>query len=81
MTETDLMPWGVHKGKPIGEVHFDYLVKYYKKQWLDDGVLKFVENCLSEIEEREAEISIRIGKTPKKYLIENYECIYPKNKI
>ena len=50
MTETDLMPWGVHRGKPIGEVKFDYLFKFYKKQWLSGEVLKFVESCLSEIE-------------------------------
>jgi hypothetical protein len=72
------MPWGSHKGKQIGEVPFDYLFKYYKKQWLNDEVLRYVEDCLSEIEYSEAQISIRLGKEPKKYLIAHYECVYGK---
>ena len=77
MTHEDLMPWGVHKGKPIGEVPFDYLLKYYRKQWINGEVLKYVEACLAEIEQREAEVALISGKKPKKYLIDNYEYKYP----
>jgi len=70
------MPWGVHKGKPIGEVPFDYLLKFYKKQWINGEVLKYVEAALAEIEASEYEIAIRLGKKPKKYLIDDYQCVY-----
>ena len=55
MKDTDPMPWGKHKGKPIGEVPFDYLVRYYKKGWIKDEVLGYVENALKVINASEAQ--------------------------
>ncbi len=80
MNDLDPMPWGVHKGKPIGEVPFDYLFRFYKKGWIDGEVLKYFEKQLKVLEESESEINTLLGKKPKKYLIENYECIYPHKK-
>jgi uncharacterized protein (DUF3820 family) len=77
MTDKDPMPWGVHKGKPIGEVPFDYLFRFYKKKWLSGPVLKYVENALSVLESNELETAHLRGEKPKKYLIQDYECCYP----
>lgn len=80
MIDTDIMPWGSHQGKPIGEVPFDYLLKYYRKQWIGGEVLIYFEKCLEVIEKSEAEVALLQGKKAKKYLIEDYECIYPHKK-
>lgn len=77
MNDSDLMPWGVHKGKSIGEVPFDYLWKFYRKMWLSGDVLKYFINQLEILEKNEQETAPLIGKKPKKYLIEDYECCYP----
>lgn len=77
MNHSSIMPWGAHKGKPIGEVPFDYLLKFYRKMWLGNDVLKYFENQLRVLEENEKETAPLIGRKPKKYLIEDYECCYP----
>ncbi|HEY0029177.1 MAG TPA: hypothetical protein VGC65_00350 [Bacteroidia bacterium] len=77
MTDADFMPWGTHKGKPIGEVPFDYLLKWYRKMWIDGEVLIYFENCLRVLEEQEVELNFKNPQKAKKYLIENYECAYP----
>lgn len=77
MTDSDLMPWGVHKGKPIGEVPFEYLWKFYRKMWLSGDILKYFVSRLHILEMNEQETSVLTGKKPKKYLIEDYECCYP----
>lgn len=71
------MPFGVHKGKPIGEVPFEYLWKFYRKRWLGGEVLKYFENQLRVLEENEQQTAHLLGKKPKKYLIEDYEDSYP----
>lgn len=78
MNHSSPMPWGVHKGKSIGEIPFDYLWRFYKKMWLNDDVLKYFENQLQVLEENEQETAPLIGRAPKKYLIEDYKCCYPK---
>ncbi len=83
MKDSDLMPWGAHKKKPIGEVPFDYLYKLYRKMWLSGDVLLYFEKQLRILEESEACMGETPGgKKPKKYIIENYECCYPtKEKV
>lgn len=77
MNHYDLMPWGTHKGKPIGEVPFKYLYNFYKKMWLSGDVLKYFVDQLNELEKIEEETAPLLGKKPKKYLIDDYECCYP----
>lgn len=77
MNHSSLMPWGVHKGKPIGEVPFDYLYKFYRKMWLSGDVLKYFVDQLNQLEKTEEETAVLLHKKPKKYLIEDYECCYP----
>jgi hypothetical protein len=77
MSDSDLMQWGVHKGKPIGEVPFDYLWRFYRKMWLSGDVLKYFEYQLQILEKNELETAPLLGRKPKKYLIEDYECCYP----
>ncbi len=78
MNDSDLMPWGVHKGKPIGEVPFEYLWRFYRKMWLSGDVLKYFEDQLQALEQAERETAPLLGEKPKKYLIEDYECCYRK---
>ncbi len=78
MKHTDLMPWGVHKGKQIGNVSFEYLYRFYKKQWISGEVLIYFEKQLKELEESEARMCELSGKMPKKYLIEDYVDRFPK---
>lgn len=80
MQHKDLMPWGTHRGKPIGDVPFDYLLRFYRKQWIDGPVLAYFEKQLKTLEEAETLMNLMIGKKPKKYIIENYECVYPYKK-
>ncbi len=80
MKDTDLMPWGAHKKKPIGDVPFEYLWRLYKKHWLGGEVLAYFEKQLKVLEESELQTSGLTGKRPKKYLIENYEFKYPAEK-
>lgn len=77
MSDSDKMPWGVHKGKSMGEVPFDYLYKFYRKMWLGGDVLKYFTDQLEVLERIELETAPLAGKKPKKYLIEDYECCYP----
>lgn len=76
MNDSSPMPWGVHQTKPIGEVPFDYLWKFYRKMWLGDDVLEYFENQLRVLEKNEQETAPLLGKTPKKYLIQDYKCCY-----
>jgi hypothetical protein len=34
LTSSDPMPWGDHKGKPLGEVPVDYLRKLLSEPWI-----------------------------------------------
>ncbi len=83
MSQTELftddtpMPWGKHMTQPMGEVPFDYLLKYYKKQWLAGPVLKYFEDRLRLIIETEQGISTITGKPCKLQIIEDYECLFP----
>lgn len=77
MNDSDPMPWGVHKEKPIGEVPFKYLWNFYKKMWLSGEVLEYFEKQLEILEQNEKETAPLLGKKPKKYLIEDYLCCYP----
>jgi uncharacterized protein (DUF3820 family) len=77
MNHSDAMPWGVHKGKPIGEVPFDYLWKFYKKMWLGGDVLRYFEDQLQALEHSEQETAPLLGKKPKTYRIDDYKCCYP----
>lgn len=80
MNDTTPMPWGVHKGKPIGEVPFDYLFKFYKKMWLDGPVLRYFENQLRVLQHTENEIAPLEHRKPKQYLVEEYKPSYPYKK-
>lgn len=71
------MPWGKHKGKPIGDVPLDYLLQYYRKGWVGGEVLKYLEAQLKVLEEAEKMEAERTGKKPKKYIIEDYEYNFP----
>jgi hypothetical protein len=77
MRDTDLMPWGTHKNKPVGEVPFDYFLKRYRAGGLEGEpnkeLKKWFENICKELEEYEKIESERTGKKPKKYIIENIE--------
>lgn len=78
MNHSSLMPWGVHQGKPIGEVPFDYLLKFYRKMWLSGEVLEYFEEQLRVLEESEQATAPLRKRKPKKYLIEDYQCCYRK---
>lgn len=78
MTDKDIMPWGVYKGQPIGNVDFDYLLRLYKKEWLSGDILIYFEKQLKELEASENRVCGLSLKKPKKYLIESYECKFPK---
>lgn len=80
MKDSDKMPWGTHRGKPIGDVPFDYLLKYYRKQWLSGDVLTYFEKQLRLLEAEEERTGPLKGKKPKKYIIEDYECQFPYQK-
>ena len=77
LKDSDLMPWGVHKGKKIGDVPFDYLLRFYRKQWLGGEVKEYFEKQLKIIEQSEVNCYQQGLKKPKKYIIEDYECTYP----
>lgn len=80
-TDSTIMPWGIHAGIKLGDVPFEYLLKYYRKQWIGGELLIWFEKQLRVIEESEAALGhVPGGKKPKKYLIENYECKYPYKK-
>ncbi len=54
-TDDTIMPWGRHKGVPLGEVEAGYLVWYFGKSWAKDwpGLYAYVkdneERLLSEV--------------------------------
>lgn len=76
INDSSPMPWGVHTTKPMGEVPFNYLLKYYRKMWLGGDVLEYFENQLRVLEKNEQETAPLLGKNPKKYLIQDYKCCY-----
>ncbi len=44
-TEDTIMPWGKHKGVPLGEVDPEYLIWYFGKSWAKDwpGLYAYVK--------------------------------------
>ncbi len=73
MNDTTPMPWGKHRGTPIGEVPFKYLMQFYKKRWINGPVLIWFEKQLAVLEQASIAECEFTGKKPKKYLIPNYE--------
>lgn len=59
MKDTDLMPWGIHKGKEMQDVPASYPLYLYRQGKMSGPVLQYVEDNLEVLEFQTT------GKQPK----------------